>query len=154
QIKGAQLQDLLDLWTAKKGTRRFPAREDITPRDVKSFLRNVTLFRVKDDGLDFEYRVMGDAVVQAWGQSFVGMDAAKMNAIRKGMGEVIRRICASVAARGEPLVVRGELSRSELEHVGQESLFLPLGPDDATVDYILGASDFTAARPFPVKTRN
>ncbi len=154
EIKGAQLQGLLDLWTAKKGSRRFPAREDIIPRDMKSFLRNITLIRITNDGTDFEYRVMGDAVVQAWGQSFVGMDSVKMNAIRKGMGEVIRRICASVAARGEPLVVRGELSRSELEHVGQESLFLPLGPDDATVDYILGASDFTAPRPFRVKERN
>ena len=152
-IKSAQLQDLLDLWTAKKGLRRFPSREDITPRDMKSFLRNITFIRITNDGTDFEYRVMGDAVVQAWGQSFVGMDAAQLNGIREGMGDVILRICASVAARREPLVVRGELSKGEFEHIGQECLFLPLGPDDKTVDYVLGVSSFGAPTPFSAASR-
>ena len=148
QIKSAQLQDMLDLWTLKKGRRRFPAREDITPRDMKSFLRNVTLIRITNDGMDFEYRVMGDAVMQAWGRSFVGMDAAQLNDIRGGMGDVMQRICASVAGRGEPLVVRGELSKGEFEHIGQECLFLPLGSGDQTVDHVLGVSAFAAPTPF------
>ena len=148
EIESPQIQDMLDLWTAKKGPRRFPARDEITPRDMKSFLRNVTLIRITNDGKDFEYRVMGDAVVQAWGQSFVGMDTAQLNSLREGMGDVILRICASVAGRGEPLVVRGELSKGEFEHIGQECLFLPLGPDDKTIDYVLGVSCFTAPTPF------
>lgn len=143
-IDSELLREALAMWLAKKGARRYPAREAISPRDMLRFLRHVTLYRVTEDGRDFEYRVMGDAAVQAWGRSFVGYNTARLNAVEEGMGDVLNRICASVARRGEPLVLRGELARGAQEHIGQESVFLPLGPDDATVDHVLSVSWFSA----------
>lgn len=143
-IDSPLLTALLDMWNSKKQGRLFPPREAIAPRDMLTFLRHITLYRVAPDGSDFEYRVMGDAAVQAWGRNFSGFNAEQLNAAEPGMGDVIRRICASVARRREPLVLRGTLSKGPHEHIGQESLFLPLGPDDETVDHILSASWYVA----------
>lgn len=141
-IESPLLAEVLAMWEAKKRGRNFPARADIGPRDMAKFLRHITLYRVSPDGDDFEYRVMGDAAVQAWGRNFAGFNAEQLNAVEPGMGDVIRRICGSVARRHEPLVLRGTLSRGQHEHIRQESIFLPLGPDDGTVDHILSASWF------------
>ena len=59
------------------------------------------------------------------------------------MGDVIRRICASIARRRDPLVLRGTLSKG-LEHLAQETVFLPLGPDDDQVDHIISIGDYVA----------
>lgn len=144
EIDSSLLNGLLAMWNSKKNGRRFPAREAISPRDMVNFLRHVTLYRVAPDGSDFEWRVMGDAAVQAWGKNFSGFNAAQLNAVEPGMGDVFRRICASVARRREPLVLRGTLTKGPYEHIGQESLFLPLGPDDQTVDHVLSASWYVA----------
>jgi len=149
EIESPLVRDFAALWAAKRGGRRFPAREAISPRDMARFLRHVTLYRVTPDGSGFEYRVMGDAAVQAWGRSFIGCGRQELNRIHAGMGDVIQRICASIARRGEPLVLRGELSKGEFEHIDQESLFLPLGPDDATVDHVLSISWYTPKPPVP-----
>jgi len=135
---------MLEMWEAKRQARRFPAREEIGPRDMAAFLRNVTLYRVTPDGSDFKYRVMGDATVQAWGHNFSGCDTARLNEIAPGMGNVFQRLCASIARHGEPLALRGKLSKGEHEHLAQESLFVPLGPDAQTVSHILSVSWFTA----------
>jgi hypothetical protein len=142
-IKSPLLRSMLEMWEAKRQARRFPAREDISPRDMAAFLRNVTLYRVTPDGSDFEYRVMGDAAVQAWGHNFSGYDAARLNEIAPGMGDVFQRLCASIARRGEPLALRGMLSKGAHEHLAQESLFVPLGADEQTVSHILSVSWFT-----------
>lgn len=147
EIESGLVREFAALWAGKRGTRRFPAREEISPRDMMRFLRHVTLYRVPPDGSDFEYRVMGDAAVQAWGRSFIGCNKDALNRIHAGMGDVIQRICASIARRGEPLVLRGELSKGEFEHIGQECLFLPMGPDDATVDHVLSIAWYTPKPP-------
>ena len=143
EVESPLLRKAIAVWTERRGARRFPPRAAITPRDMAGFLRNVTLYRVAPDGSDFEYRVMGDAAVQAWGRNFAGCDTARLNAVQPGMGDVIRRICASIARRRDPLVLRGTLSKG-LEHLAQETVFLPLGPDDDQVDHIISIGDYVA----------
>ena len=149
EIESPLVREFAALWADKRGERRFPPREALNPRNMVRFLRNVTLYRVAPDGADFEYRVMGDAAVQAWGRSFIGCNTQELNRIRAGMGDVIQRICSSIARRCEPLVLRGELSKGGFEHIDQESLFLPLGPDDATVDHVLSISWYAPKVPIP-----
>lgn len=147
EIESPLLREAVALWEAKKGQRRFPARAAIGPRDMARFLRYVTLYRVIEGGADFEYRVMGDAAVQAWGRNFVGCGKTELNALQEGMGDVIQRLCASIAKRREPLALRGTMSKSDYELIGQETVFLPLGPDDETVDYALSVGWYVAKPP-------
>jgi hypothetical protein len=149
ELESPLLREAVAMWDSKRGDRAYPRREDITPRDMSRYLRNVTLYRVIEGGKDFEYRVMGDAAVQAWGHNFVGCGTAELNALQNGMGDIIRRICSSVARRREPLALRGTMAKAGYEHVGQETVFLPLGPDAMVIDHILSVGWYVAKAPVP-----
>jgi len=137
EIESEVLRRAHGIWLRKRGTRRFPPRGDISARDLASFLRNVTLYRIFGGGKNFEYRIMGDAAVVAWGRSFHGMGRSELNDLQPGMGDVIARVCRWVARERDPLVMRGVLRKEFSDTRRQESIFLPLGEDDDTVDHIL-----------------
>jgi hypothetical protein len=125
------------IWLEACRGRLFPSREDMGPRMLAPFLRNVTLFQILDEGQDFEYRVMGDAAVVAWGQSFQGMRRADLNGLEAGMGDIVCRLCRSVARQRAPIFMRGVLQKEMLDACNQETLFLPLGITDGAVDHLL-----------------
>jgi hypothetical protein len=114
---------------------------------MASYLRNVTLYAVSASEEDFEYRIMGDAAVLAWGRSFAGMKRLDLNLLHPGMGDVIWNVCRSVVRHRQPLVLRGRLWKGEHDVTRQETIFLPLGPDDNTVSFVLSVGSYQAALP-------
>jgi hypothetical protein len=48
-----------DYWQAKCGSRIMPARNDISPAELKTQLPHILLADVVDDGADFRYRLVG-----------------------------------------------------------------------------------------------
>jgi hypothetical protein len=51
---------LLDLWHAKAGMKRMPARSDMTLRDLKDLLRNILVFeRVSINPSRYKFRLVG-----------------------------------------------------------------------------------------------
>ena len=56
--------------SARAATGRFPPRAEMSPRDMADMLRNTVLVRVLDGGEEFEFRIVGDAMVVAQGCSF------------------------------------------------------------------------------------
>jgi hypothetical protein len=134
------------VWMERRGTRRLPAREDIPPRAMAPFLRNLVLVRVLDGGRDYEFRVVGDAIVQVQGKSFQGLALTEIDRQLPGYGGLLRPIYDKVRARCEPLAFRGTIHNSPAERsFSHESLVLPLGPEDGVVDHILvvGAYAYT-----------
>lgn len=146
EIECSLLKQCLELWLAKRGGRAFPSRNMIRPRDMVPYLRNVTLCAITND--DFEYKIMGDAAVVAWGRSFMGMRREDLNRLQPGMGDVIWKVCQSVIRRRCPLVLRGQLWHGEYDVTRQETIFLPLGPNDELVTYILSVGSYRRAVPF------
>lgn len=146
-IQDSVLRQALSLWSDKCGGRLFPARDDITPRDMSAFLRNVTLYRVLDKGGDFEYRVMGDAAVVAWERSFTGMGRMELNVLQPGMGDLVARVCRWVFREREPLCMRGLLRKDIADVRHQETIFLPLSESDETVDHILSVGVYAPQSP-------
>lgn len=142
------LRQAVSIWNDKRGAKAFPTREQMRPQHMKAFLRNVSLFRVRDGGADFEWRVMGDAAVQAYGRSYQGMNTADLNALQTGMGDVIKRVCGTVVRERSPLAFRGRLLRGKDSALYQETVMLPLGPDESTVEAILVIGTYT---PQPLK---
>jgi hypothetical protein len=147
QMRSKALQDALGIWERKKGDRALPSKDQMAPRDMRSFLRDIMLFAVFEDGEDFEYRLMGDAAVVAWGKSFQGMRRADLNNLHPGMGEVLARVISAVVRRREPIVTRCVLWRGEFDEVAQETIFLPLSPDEHTIDHVLSVSAFEKQMP-------
>jgi hypothetical protein len=138
EIRNAYLRKGFDLWSSKKGPHRLAARSDVSPREMADFLRNIVLVRVLDQGREFQFRIVGDAIVVVQGESFQGMTTAEIDQAMPGYGKVLRRAYRRVCAAGEPIAFRGctgnTLTNKTFLH---ESLLLPLGADRQTVDHIL-----------------
>jgi hypothetical protein len=134
------------VWSGLKGDARFPTREAMTPRAMAPFLRNIVLVRVLENGKEYEFRIVGDAIVQVQGESFQGMTLSEIDARLPGYGATLRPIYEKVVAEGEARAYRGHVQNAPLKRAfSHESLLLPLGPDGAAVDNILivGAYAYT-----------
>src|SRR5262249_33704364 len=118
---------------------------------IRGLLRNVVLLRVIDGGQDYEYRIVGDAHVIAHGFSMQGKNLSRMDDHAPGYGSVLKQLYDYPVRRRTPLALRGWLSMGEdgSEFLYSESVFLPIGPDDETVDHVLNFSVYVL---HPAKT--
>jgi len=140
------------LWNRLRGSRRFPSRADVVPRDLRDLLRYTGLVRVLDKGNDFEVRLVGDAIVQAQGISFSGHTAATMAKLAPGYAAELRRVFSEIYRTGCPAAFRGWYERDPgPKPVYHETVFLPLGPHDGEVDYILVIAAYAASRDEPLR---
>lgn len=128
-------------WQSLCRGRDFPARSDINPRDIRGLLRNTCLLRVVDDGEDYEYRVIGDAHVMAYGFSMQGRKLSEFETEAPGLGPVLKRLYDRVLRKREPFALRGWIARTEQQtkYIYSESIFAPLGEGDA-IDHIFNVS--------------
>lgn len=136
-------------WKRLCGQRKFPTRNEVMPRDILGLLRNTILLRVLDEGADYEYRIVGDAHVIAHGFSAQGMRLSDLGAIAGGYEKVLKSLYDMPVRTCSPFAVRGWLARGEDEFIYSETVLLPLGPDETTVDHVL---NFSVYVPHPAKT--
>lgn len=142
QITSRRLLAALRVWREQAGDRKFPSRAAMTPRCMASFLANVMLVALYHD--DFEFRIVGDTAVVAFGQDFKNMRRATLNAREPGFGDVMARVFNSVAAKGKPLAMSGKLVRPEANLDHHQAIFLPLGAENV-VDHILYVGDYSSS---------
>jgi hypothetical protein len=130
-------------WDALRGARRYPTRDEVLPREIAGILRHIVLIRILDAGADFEYRIVGDAHVQAQGANFVGMRLKQLEAANPGFDPNTRATYEYVRFTGEPLAVRGWVGRDapESKFCYYETVFLPLGAEDG-VDHLLVVTSY------------
>jgi hypothetical protein len=131
----------LDYWRRQKGERRFPSRDDIKPRDLTPALQHLSLLKVSDG--DFLYRIVGDAVVRSYDVALQHRRLSEIAQTSPAFGAIATPLFQSVLENKAPLAIRGTTGHDaqRANFTDYEALFLPLGPDDATVDYILVFSD-------------
>lgn len=131
----------LEIWNRLRGSRRFPARADLKPRDIVPIIQHMSVIKVIDGGKDFENRFLGDAVVRAHGIPIAGR---RFSDIAREAPVLVRRlvpVAERVVAQGEPVAYRGKTGH-DMTHVAYtdfEGVMMPLGETDAAVDYIVYA---------------
>lgn len=138
EIENPLVQRALDIWQNARGARTMPARADMSPRVMSGLLRNTVLVRVLGGGDEFEFRIVGDAIVQAQGSSLQGMTMAQIDLVLPGYGTVLHGIYRNVHHKRQPFAYRGWYVRdADGRAMFHESLVMPLGEDGETVDHIL-----------------
>jgi hypothetical protein len=148
-IREAVLHQAMAVWNELKGAARFPNRDTMTPRAMTPFLRNIVLVRVLENGKEYEFRIVGDAIVQVQGGAFQGHTLTEIDAKLPGYGASLRPLYDQIVAGGEPQAYRGHVPDGPVKRAfAHETLLLPLGTD-ATVDHILvvGAYTYTMDQP-------
>jgi len=131
----------LEVWRLRRGERRFPAREDIKPRDVAQAMQHLSLLKVVDG--DFLYRIVGDAVVRAYDTPLQNRKVGEISEDSPSFGAIVMPLFKSVVEDKTPIAIRGTTGHDALmaNFTDYEALFLPLGPDDETVGHILVFSE-------------
>ena len=142
----------LHYWSKGRGTKPYPTREEIVPRELAGLLRHVVLLRLIDDGADYEFRIVGDAHVISHGFNMQGLKVSDVDAHSPGYGPVLKSLYDRVVRRRSAYAFRGWLERGDQKqkYIYSESVFMPLGPDSATIDHVLNFSVYVPRESFSV----
>ena len=137
QIESAAVREVAQYWARLKGERPFPARADLKPRDLKMLLRHVMLLKVLDG--DYEYRIVGDVQVQAYGENYQGMCLSELALTHPKFAEGMKIFFDGVRMGRSPFGYRGWIGRDmpETKYSYHEIGYFPLGATDDAVDHIL-----------------
>ncbi|MEI9994763.1 MAG: PAS domain-containing protein [Rhizomicrobium sp.] len=138
-LDNAATRTAANYWRMLRGSRGLPARSALSPKDMRALLRNIVLLRVIDGGADYEYRIVGDDFVWAYGLRFRGMRLTQIERADPGHGARMRELYEHVRVTAEPLGLQGWIGRDRPNSlfVYYESVLLPFADDGRTVDHVL-----------------
>lgn len=130
-------------WLRQRGAQTMPRRRDISPSDMRAYLRHVLLADVIDGGKDFRYRVVGTELQRY----FKGNPTGKlMSEALAAFGiDTVRRTIetyASALARRTPLRIRGAGALYGQSAKLFDAVLAPLSDDGETPNMILGTFEF------------
>jgi len=146
QVENESLRAVVAFWKGARNGRRFPPRTAITPRGLGRLLRHVTLVRAIDGGADYEYRIVGDVQVQAFGENFRNMKLSEVARHHPKFAEGMKIFFDGVRMGRDPFGYRGWIGRDmpDTRFSYHELVYLPLGDNDEQVDHILVAGIYSA----------
>lgn len=133
-IEHPDLRTLYDYWNGRRCGRRWPARSDINPVELKFALGNMSLIDVSRDPLRFTFRLVGTLFSQRLGAELTGktVDDIPDAAYRERVNAAYREVVEA----GEPNVTQGERIFDDKPR-RFETLRLPLSEDGKSVTMIL-----------------
>jgi len=137
-------EEFLSLWRNKAGTRLMPARSDITPRDLKDFLRDIVIFqRIAVNPSRYCWRLIGTKVTEV-----AGHNTGRTLDETLPPEHLPRWIeCGDLLLDGgQPLRFLGRVHINGREYLNAENLFVPLADDKGEPVYAMGLCHYTPRR--------
>lgn len=123
-----------DYWKQKRGDRLMPARSDIDPADIQKILPHVFLLDVRQQPLDFRYRLIGSKMDEHMLGRYTGLWMSQIPHQRPPSR--IWANCRKVALEGRPLVGDTPYIGKGSEFLTTEDLIMPLSDDGLTVEML------------------
>jgi len=128
-----------DYWRMLCGSRRYPSRDEIKPRDIAAALTNMALVKVIDGGADFQFRIVGDHAGRGYSADlnnrlFSSLESELPRAVANW-----NRVYRGVMQSGIPMavdIVTG-IDAPDINFTEAEAVFLPLGPNGDEIDHVL-----------------
>jgi hypothetical protein len=135
---------LLELWRSKAGERKMPVRSDMTPRDLKTLLRNIlVLERVSLGPSRYKFRLVGTGL-----HNMAGELTGKMVDEVVAPEHLPRWVdCAElILDGGQPMRFLGRVHLEGKEYLNAENLYVPLANDAGEPTFIMGFCRYTPRR--------
>jgi hypothetical protein len=135
EIAEPPLRALYDYWSAKRGTRDWPSRDDILPEEIKPLLPFVLLLDVLEGGRYLRYRLVGTDAASGIDPTGQLMHEAVPDGIyHDHITALFRRGAAGPGA----LYSRSSYAYGNIEGPRSISrLFMPLAADGVTIDMLM-----------------
>jgi len=139
------LRDLVRYWLSVHPGSRLPARADFDPLNVPRALPRLVLTEVERDPYRFKVRVMGTAIVTAFGADYTGRYLDEVLPDFESDYSYLHRV--EVAETGLPNYRHGNARMSfKLDFAPLERVYLPFATDGRRVDMILAMAVYLARR--------
>ncbi|HEY2033879.1 MAG TPA: PAS domain-containing protein [Rhizomicrobium sp.] len=139
-LQSPEVKAVCAIWQERRGSRPMPTRDEVLPRPLAKFLRYISLTRFTPESGDYEFRIVGDAHVQAYGANAQGERLSQTKSASPEFVAALTHCLDLVRSRRAPLGYRGIMGRdlSQASFDWFETLYMPLGTD--SVDFILNAA--------------
>jgi len=134
------LSGTLAYWERQRGGRAMPRRADLNPADIPRLLPNLRLTEVIDGGARFRYRLVGTAIVTAYGREHTGRFLHDvLSGERRSFVEGLYRM---VCAGKRPVYARTYYIGPWELPVLTSRVMVPLSENDADVNLVMTAISF------------
>ncbi len=138
-IQSPTLKIVIESWQKWRGAQTMPSRQQLTLQDLRAATGHISLARVLDG--DYEFRVIGDVHVRAYGVNYQGKRLSDVIANAPTFGESLKVFYDAVRLSGRPRAIRGVVGdeMADVRFTGFETCCLPLG-HNGVVDHIINAA--------------
>lgn len=123
-----------DYWRQKRGERAMPARCDIDPAEILKILPHVFLLDVRQEPLDFRYRLIGTKMDQHMLGRYTGLWMSQIP--HQKAPSRIWANCRKAALEGRPLAGDTPYIGKGKEFLTTEDLLMPLSDDGRAVQML------------------
>jgi len=134
---------LLGIWRQKANTRKMPARSDMTARDLKDFLRNISMVQreVVDGVSHYRWRLIGTNVTP-----IVGHQTGKTfeDTIPPEHRSRWIQCCDMILESEQPWRFVGRVHIQDREYLNAEHLYLPLADDQGVPCFVMAFCRFVS----------
>ncbi len=133
--RNADLLDMFELWSARRGDRPMPLRADMTPEAMKRHLGWLHLIDVSYDPLDFRFRLYGSSIAELLGKDSTGKTFSEafpepfLSQVRPAFEYSVKNVA--------PLLLSSTGAGANKDFIAVTSLLLPLSDNGDVVDVIL-----------------
>ena len=128
----------LAYWRRKRDGRAMPSRRDIDPGEIPRLLPHLQLIDVA--GGRFRYRLVGTALVDAYGRDYTGQFVDEL--FDKSRSQFITNAYNSITETRRPGFLRNRCVTTKGVKLIANRLYLPLSDDAQEFHMILGAMTF------------
>lgn len=131
-------------WQALRGGDKCPSRDDIDPAALRRYLGFISILEVRDDPVDFVYRLFGSKLVECLQLDMTGKSVLDLPPAE--LGQCIFQQMRETIGTSAPIYFRAEVRcDNPSRKSGFARLVLPLSGDGVTIDRILSYTRFDAA---------
>ena len=140
-IESVEVATIVAAWNRWRGLHAMPSREKLVPRDLGRAAAHTSLARVVGGGEDYEFRIIGDAHVRAYGTSYQNKLVSDVIAASPRFGKQLKASYDLVRTTGRAYAFRGLIGRDtpDAAFAWFETCYLPFG-SDSIVDHVLNAA--------------
>jgi hypothetical protein len=137
-------EQFLALWQKKAGARAMPTRSEMTPRDLKDFLRNIVVFqRDSTKPSNYSWRIIGTGVTEILGHH---TGKTFKESIPADLLPRWVECCDLILDGGQPLRFIGRVHFRGREYLDAEHLYVPLANDNDEPAFIMALCHYTPRR--------
>jgi len=141
-IESPPVRTIVAAWQKWRGTHALPSRELLSLRDLGAAAKHISLARVVDEGEDYEFRIIGDAHVRAYGTSYQNKRIQDVIAASPRFGKQLKASYDLVRTTRRAYAFRGLIGSDapDARFTWFETCYLPFGAHQDSVDHILNAA--------------